>query len=238
MHFIELISRAQKGDIQAYGELVRRFQGMAFGYAYSLLRDFHLAQDATQEAFLEGWRHVGAIRDARAWPVWLRRVVFKHCDRLLRRKRVTWVPIEEAIPDISPLADERMERDEMKAHLAAALDILTKEERAIAILSAIHRYRHREIADFLEIPIDTVKNRLRTTRRKLSERILEMAADAIGQEMPSISEQFADIQALSKACKDGDLARVTNLLQKHPDVLDSPDRDVRFPYPESNLMHS
>ncbi|MBM3276931.1 MAG: hypothetical protein FJY95_02455 [Candidatus Handelsmanbacteria bacterium] len=47
-----LIRRAQTGDHQAYALLVRRFQDMAVGYAYALLGDFHLAEDAAQEAFV------------------------------------------------------------------------------------------------------------------------------------------------------------------------------------------
>ena len=54
MSFTDLVIKCQSGDVQAYGELVERFQGMAFGYVYFLLGDFHLAQDARQEAFLEG----------------------------------------------------------------------------------------------------------------------------------------------------------------------------------------
>ena len=62
-----------------------------------------------------------------------------------------------------------------------------------------------------------------------------MTADALRQETPSIHEQYADIKQLVEACTNGDIAAVTNLLQKHPDVLDSPDHDTRFPYPESCL---
>ena len=47
---------AQQGDAAAYGTLVARFQDMAYGYAYALLGDFELAQDAAQEAFIEGYR--------------------------------------------------------------------------------------------------------------------------------------------------------------------------------------
>ena len=71
MNYTELVLKAQCGDSDAYGELVRRFQGMAFGYAYSLLHDFHLAQDACQEAFIEGYRDVQNIREPMAWPSWL-----------------------------------------------------------------------------------------------------------------------------------------------------------------------
>ena len=50
-----LINRAQAGDLDAYGAIVQRFQDMAVGYAYSILGDFHLAEDAAQEAFIEAY---------------------------------------------------------------------------------------------------------------------------------------------------------------------------------------
>ena len=51
-----LVLRAREGDENAYGVIVRRFQDMAVGYGYSILRDFQLAEDAAQEAFLEAYR--------------------------------------------------------------------------------------------------------------------------------------------------------------------------------------
>ncbi len=119
--------------------------------------------------------------------------------------------------------------------MVAALDVLTEAARAAAILFAVHRFRQRDIGVFLERPVHAVKNRLRTVRRKLSERMLDMAKEAIRPDTASIHERFAEIKDLARACRGGDLARVTNLLQKHPDVLDGPDRDTRFPYPESQL---
>ncbi len=237
MDFPELVTRSQSGDDRAFGELVERFEGMAFGYAYFLLGDFHLAQDATQEAFMEAYREVGAIRNPRGWPAWLRRVVFKHCDRIRRRRQLETVPLESGtrVYCDRPVAGDHLEREEMKAQLHGALGALTEEERAVAILTAIHGYRHREVAEFLEITSDAVKNRMRAARRKLSKQILMMTTKAIRDEAPNINAHVADIKTLHEACRNGDVGRVTNLLQKHPEVLDSPDRDTRFPYPESQL---
>ncbi|MBM3262870.1 MAG: sigma-70 family RNA polymerase sigma factor [candidate division Zixibacteria bacterium] len=237
MTFAELVQKSQHGDIEAYGALVERFQKMAFGYAYHLLGDFHLAQDATQDAFLDGLRHVAAIREPIAFPVWLRRVVFKHCDRLSRRKRFATVPLEEGltVPDKTPLADEKLEQEEMQRLLFAALDVLTDEERAVTLLFAVHRYPQQDIGVFLEIPVTTVKNRFRSARRKLSERVMDMAKYVIQNKTPSIHEQYTEIQELAEACRKGDVARTTNLLEKHPETLDGPDRDERFPYPGSCL---
>ncbi|NIR02616.1 MAG: RNA polymerase subunit sigma-24, partial [Gemmatimonadales bacterium] len=64
------------------------FQDMAVGYAYSILGDFHLAEDAAQEAFVQAYLDLRKLRVPQAFPSWLRRIVFKQCDRFTRRKRV------------------------------------------------------------------------------------------------------------------------------------------------------
>ena len=87
-----LVTRSRAGDVDAYGEIVRRFQDMAYGYAYSVLGDFHLSQDAAQEAFIEAYRCLGNLREPAAFPGWFRRIVFKHCDRLRRRKDIPAAP--------------------------------------------------------------------------------------------------------------------------------------------------
>ena len=51
--FVPLVEQAQTGDEQAYGELVQRFRDMAYGYAYAILKNFQLAEDAAQEAFVD-----------------------------------------------------------------------------------------------------------------------------------------------------------------------------------------
>lgn len=60
------VVRAQEGDAAAYGTLVARFQDMAYGYAYVLLGDFELAQDAAQEAFIEAYLNAGIPAEAAA----------------------------------------------------------------------------------------------------------------------------------------------------------------------------
>ena len=71
-----LVERSRSGDLDAFEALVRRFQDMACGYAYSILGDFHLAEDAAQEAFVDAYRNLGQLREPRAFPGWFRRVVF------------------------------------------------------------------------------------------------------------------------------------------------------------------
>ncbi len=84
-----LIRRAQAGEITVYDAIVRRFQDMGVGYAASILGDFHLAEDAAQEAFVVAWRELPRLREPAAFAGWLRKIIFRQCDRLTRGKRLT-----------------------------------------------------------------------------------------------------------------------------------------------------
>ena len=98
------VTAAQQGDMRAFDALVRQFDDMAVGYAYSLLGDFQVAEDAAQDAFVQAYLDLKMLREPQASPVWLRRIVFKHCDRISRRRAVPTVPLESGIeePDHQP----------------------------------------------------------------------------------------------------------------------------------------
>ena len=72
-----LIKASQANDLKAYGQIVRRFQDMAYGFAYSILGDFHLAEDVAQEAFIEAFRQLPQLEKPAAFPSWFRKIVFK-----------------------------------------------------------------------------------------------------------------------------------------------------------------
>jgi DNA-directed RNA polymerase specialized sigma24 family protein len=67
--FVTLIRSAQNGNAEAYSQLVRRFQDMAYGYAYAILGDFHLAEDAAQEALIEAYRCLPGLQEPLAFPL-------------------------------------------------------------------------------------------------------------------------------------------------------------------------
>src|SRR6185295_18802542 len=110
-----LIQRARNGDADAYEDIVRRFQDMAVGYGYSIIRDFQLAEDAAQEAFLEAYRNLDKLREPAAFPGWFRRIVFKQCDRITRARSFTNVPLDAAFGHASQEAaqSDALEKREM-----------------------------------------------------------------------------------------------------------------------------
>ena len=178
--FQSLIARAQRGDREAYGQLVRRFQDMAYGYALSIVADFHRAQDAAQEAFIEAYRQLGQLRNPRAFPGWLRKIIFKHCDRMRRRKRVAAASLDETeSPGAGP--EVQVERREAVEQVLAAVNSLPEDERTATTLFYIDGYSYKDIAQFLDVPISTVTNRLRSSRARLRKRMTTMVADTLHQ---------------------------------------------------------
>ncbi len=181
-----LVTRARTGDVGAFGEVVSRFQDMAVGYGYSLLGDFHLAQDAAQEAFLEAYRDLPNLREPAAFPGWFRKIAFKHCDRITRRRRVATVPLEAAAVLPAEGADpaDVAQRRELRESVLAAIRSLPDAERETTTLFYIDGYSQQDIAGFLEVPVGTVKSRLHAARNRLKEKMLAMAETELKSQRP------------------------------------------------------
>src|ERR1700694_6040396 len=90
---------------RAFDEIVRQYQDLAYGYAYGVLGEFELAEDAAQEAFLAAWRSLDQLREPAAFPGWLKRIVLTQCSRLPRGKQLGLVPLEAAVELPSPGPD-------------------------------------------------------------------------------------------------------------------------------------
>jgi RNA polymerase sigma factor (sigma-70 family) len=222
-----LILRARDGDADAYAAVVWRFQDMAVGYGYALLRDFQLAEDAAQEAFLEAYRSLSALREPAAFPGWFRRIVFKHCDRLTRGRGLVTVPLQ-AVEDLmsdDPGRVEEMERREMRERLWEAIDALPEHERAATVLYYISGYSQREVGVFLGAPATAVKKRLFSARRRLRGLLLDLLEDSLRECRPSRHDAFAaGVVELLKAASGGDAARGKALLERDPRLLCARDR--------------
>ncbi len=207
-------ARAARADkSQAFGELVRRFQDLAFACAFATLGDFHLAQDATQEAFLAAWRNLDQLRTPEAFPGWLKRVVLSQCSRLTRGKRPQTVALEALrdLPAADPEPGEAFEVRERQEQVLAAVRALPEHERLVTSLYYVGEYAQSEIAAFLELPVGTIKKRLFSARQRLRERMRDME-DAVRETLhdrrPSRNAQFADTLAIFTAALDSFVEKV------------------------------
>jgi uncharacterized protein len=197
----------------AFGELVRRFQDLAFACAFATLGDFHLAQDATQEAFLAAWRNLDQLRTPEAFPGWLKRVVLTQCSRLTRGKRPETVALDALrhLPATDPEPGAAFEALERQERVLAAVRELPEHERLVTSLYYVGEYAQSEIAGFLELPVGTIKKRLFSARRRLRERMRDMedaVRETLHDQRPSRNAQFADTLAIFTAALDSFVEKV------------------------------
>ncbi len=196
---------------------------MAVGYSYSILHDFQLAEDAAQEAFFEAYRTLPKLREPAAFAGWFRRIVFKQCDRITRRRVIATVPLDAvAVSGLSRTDEDEAER---KGEVLDAVRQLPEHERSAMTLFYIGGYSMEEVATFLEVPLSTVKGRLHSARERLRTMLLDSVvedgvADDLRSRRPSRNESFATtVVDLLTAARGGDIERVKTLLKADPRLL-------------------
>ena len=191
MDLEELVGRARQGDLEAFAEVTRRFQQMAFGYALALLRDLQQAEDVVQEAFVAAWFGLRTLADPAAFPGWFRSIVRHQAHRLLRQKHLDALPLAAAaaVPAEDGAPDVRLEQGQRLATVLEAIGRLPAALREVVTLFYVHECTQQDIATFLGIPLTTVNNRLHTARTQLKRRTLTMVKDTL--EAHRLPDDFA-----------------------------------------------
>ena len=176
-----LVTRTQNGDLDAYGEIVHRFQDMAYGYGYSMLGDFSAAEDAAQEAFIQAYKELANLREPEAFPGWFRRIVYTQCMMIVRRNDLPTVTLDDVaeLPSAGADPHKLAEQSEMRDRVLESIRALPENERVVTALFYINGYSHNDIAGFLEVPLSTVKSRLHTARTRLKRRMVDMASESL-----------------------------------------------------------
>ncbi|GEM_PF-547473 len=201
---------AEEEKGRAFGVIMRRYQDMAFAVACATLGDFHLAEDAAQEAFIIAWRCLDQLREPRAFPGWLKRIVLSQCLRQTRGNHLVTMPLDSIaeLPSEYANPEQSAEQHERQQEVRGAIMGLPEHERLAALMFYIGDYSQQEIAAFLEVPIGTVKKRLFSARNRLRERMIDMVRETLQAQRPSRNEQFAETVALFNQALDSFVAKV------------------------------
>jgi RNA polymerase sigma factor (sigma-70 family) len=181
---------------ESFREIVTRFQDLAYGCAYAVLRDFWLAEDVAQESFITAWQKLDQLRQPEAFPGWFRRIVLNECHRLTRGKKLLFIPLDAGLATTVAATQSdphaQAEQHELKNNVRAAITALPEGERLITTLFYVGEYSQKEIGAFLDLPVSTVVKRLYSARQRLKQRMIEMFKDDLQQHRPSRDETFAE----------------------------------------------
>ena len=163
------VRAAAGGDLDAFAEITRRFQHMAFGYALSFVRDLGQAEDIVQEAFVAAWYALPTLADPAVFAGWLRGIVRHRAHRVLRRKHLEALPlaVADAMATPEPGPDHRVERRQEVGAVLTAIAGLSTPLREVVTLFYVHECSQQDIATFLGVPVTTVNNRLHAARAQL-----------------------------------------------------------------------
>jgi RNA polymerase sigma-70 factor (ECF subfamily) len=162
---LELVLSAQRGNREAFAELVRTHQRRAYAVARAIVLDHHDAEDAVQDGFLHAYRALARFRPGEPFGAWLHRIVANAALDLQRRRKVRnagVLPETIALPFRDPA-----ESDELRRQLSAALERLSERQRAVIVLHDVEGFRHAEIGEMLGIPEGTARSDLHHARAAL-----------------------------------------------------------------------
>jgi len=175
-----LVRRALGGDVDAYGDLVRRHQGVALRVAAGICGSTEEARDIVQDAFVKGHRALGSWRGDAPVRSWLLRIVANDARNAVRatgrrRRREDRVVALGDRPAVDPVGDAVAADDEARV-LLALLGRLDERDRAVLSCRFVAGLSERETAVALEVPVGTVKSR--------AARALERARDLLAEVGP------------------------------------------------------
>ena len=172
------IRQAVAGDHEAFTRLVEAYQIPVYNLAYRMLGDASEAEDAAQETFLRAYTRLTTYQTDKKFSSWLLAIASHHCIDRLRRRRFTWLSLDE-LPFLEQAAGERNRpeeaaiRQEEQDEVLRMLDHLSPQYRAAVILRYWYELSYNEIAEVMGITESAVKSRLYRAREKLAQRALD-----------------------------------------------------------------
>ena len=150
---LTVVACAIAGDDSAYGELVRRRQASIRQLFRRLGRDPALADDLSQQTFLQGWRYIDTLKSPAAFGGWLRRLAINVWLQRARTRQAREAELTEDVAEPAPMVSEQLDLD-------AALAKLPPTVRLCITLAYAERMSHREICEATQLPLGTVKSHI------------------------------------------------------------------------------
>jgi RNA polymerase sigma-70 factor (ECF subfamily) len=165
-----LYERVKNKDKEALEQLYGRYEKILFSFLVKMTEDRELAEEALQEVFIKVWRGVGEYDESKGkFTSWLFTMSRNAAIDLIRKKKKPSVALEEAEELVSPESsvEETAEWQEKKEQLQLAVKDLSAEQQKMVQLFYFKGYTHEKISELCEIPLGTVKSRIRLALKKL-----------------------------------------------------------------------
>ena len=206
---VQLIRKVLLGDNEAFSALVRKHQKGVHALAWRKVKDFHFAEEITQDVFLRVYECLPSLKDPHQFAGWLYVITDRLCVDWLRKRKLKTQSLEntpaQEIEESSYLhyASEQRETETAEDHAELVKQLLEKlpeSERTIVTLYYLGEMTTKEIGQFLGVSVNTITSRLRRARQRLQEdQELRIQAVLRGIQVPAslsqdIMQQVADMK--------------------------------------------
>jgi RNA polymerase sigma-70 factor, ECF subfamily len=174
---LQWVEAALQGDQDAFAELVYAHQNAVYNLCYRILGERTEAEDAAQETFLRAYLNLDRYDPSRSFKTWALSIASNHCIDRLRRRRMSFLSLEEPHPSTLSLSSDEPEPehaamiDERSQAVQALINDLNPDYRAAVVLRYWYDYSYVEIADILDTTESAVKSRLFRARQALAEKL-------------------------------------------------------------------
>jgi len=175
---VVLIQFTLAGDEAAFANLVSKYHGQVHAYTYRKVGDFHIAEDITQETFFEVYQNLGKLRDPTKFSTWLFAIANYLCIAWFRKKQ----PMSELLRESYTINTEtdsysryvalENERDAAEAQRELVQTLISKLKESDQQLITLHYFEEMtstEISNYLGVPQNTIKSRLRRAKQRLKQ---------------------------------------------------------------------
>lgn len=178
------VEAAREGDKAAFGRLVEAYQRPVYNLTYRMLGNPEEAEDAAQEAFLRAYARLKQYDPDKKFSTWLFSIANHHCIDRLRKRRATFVsiddnPVLQNLEGDAPRPEPMAVALERNREVQSLLGQLEPDYRTPLILRYWEEYSYEEIADAMDITVSAVKSRLFRARKQMAELVRQQEAAMI-----------------------------------------------------------
>lgn len=180
----ELLAEIRDGDEAAFQEIVRRYRNPITNFVYRMIDDYERSVELAQETFIRVYTSASRYQANYSFSTYIYRIATNLAiSELRRRKRRRFVslfspfsddngdPVELDPPDLNPLQDESLIKDERSKAVARAITSLPEKYRAAIVLRDVEGLSYDRIAEVLKLSEGTVKSRINRARNLLKEKL-------------------------------------------------------------------
>ncbi|WP_249869435.1 RNA polymerase sigma factor [Oceanobacillus saliphilus] len=164
-HEVKLIKKIKKGNQQAFKKLYDRYADYSLRTVYAITNNTSDASDIVQETFIKVYRNIDSYNTAMPFKPWFYQILINESRRYMKKKSKE--AINSGSEQLLDHLNYRLEEEQDFEQLESAMDQLGPHHRTVLVLKYLNGFSEKEIAEVLELNVNTVKSRLYKARQQL-----------------------------------------------------------------------